>query len=90
LAKPVATSVHLSCAVASCSGWVRLSTTIGKTELLAHAAYKIPSGKTATVSLSVTSTGRAVLAQVARKPHKERLFATVKGGKRAKRTLLVS
>ena len=89
-AKPVTVPVKLTCAIASCSGTVWLQSAVSRTGLLASAPYRIANGKSAIVALRFTSTGRAVLAYVAKKPRTEILIATVKGGTRAEKRPLVS
>ena len=89
-AKPITAPVRLTCTVATCSGMVRLNETVGKTGLLASTNYKISKGKTATVFLRLTATGRTVLASVAEKPLREMLIARVSGGTTAEKILVVS
>ncbi|HXZ83103.1 MAG TPA: hypothetical protein VED84_05060 [Acidimicrobiales bacterium] len=89
-ATPVTAQVAFTCAVATCSGSVRLERTGGKTELLAQGAYRITKGKTAAVLLRLTPQGRVVLKNATTTPLVETLVATLRGGKRTRMSVVVS
>jgi len=69
---------------------VRLEETVGKVRLLASGIYRIGKGKTEIVFLRFTSAGRVALAHVAKRPLREVLIATVKGGSTSEMRVLVS
>jgi hypothetical protein len=87
---PTTAAVKLSCTVATCPGSVRLEETVGKVRLLASGIYRIGKGKTEIVFLRLTSAGRVALAHVAKRPLREVLIATVKGGNTSEMRVLVS
>ncbi len=88
--KPKIAPVKLTCTVATCPGSVRLEKMVGKVRLLASGVYRIAKGRTAIVSLRLTPAGRVALAHVAKRPLKEVLIATVKGGNRIEKRVRVS
>ncbi|MGA8296321.1 MAG: Ig domain-containing protein, partial [Acidimicrobiales bacterium] len=84
--------VELTCKTALCSGRVELKgkSTKTRTVVLASKRYRLAKGKSRTLDLALTATGRRLLAAVAEKPLHETLVATVTGGRTAKRNVLVS
>jgi hypothetical protein len=67
-----------------------LAKTSSSSDRLASAVFEIRKGATETVRLRLTSTGRMALADVASRPRKETLTATVNGGKEVRRSVIVS
>jgi hypothetical protein len=74
------------------SGTKFVSKTIRHTEvvILASALYTLAAGKSAVVDLALTKRGQSVLKTVAKKHLHETLVATVKGGDKVTRTVVVS
>jgi hypothetical protein len=87
--------VKLVCKVESCAGTAELLGTVvqkGKnvTVVLATSSYSLAAGKSATVSLLVTASGKTILAKVAKSPLVEIVQATVHGGSTATQSVRVT
>jgi Carboxypeptidase regulatory-like domain len=94
-----ATKVKVSCASASCVGSaeVKISVKHGKgrkskriTVVLAKGPYSLAVGKTGTVTLRLSASGKKQLAQAHHHRMSAKLVVTVTGGKKIEKTVLIS
>ena len=84
-----AVRIKLACREARCSGTIKLTTAKGRRVVLAKGTYALARGKSKTIVLRLTRSGRKAFKHSRVQPVRARLVITIKGARTLNRAITV-